>query len=68
MGMKIDFHACVFRNKPTGISANYYNNNKNAGTCSGSPENKKIGFGAVGLFSHNNIEIFYVLLSQNIKI
>ena len=63
--MKIDFHACVFRNKPTGISANYYNNNKNAGTCSGSPE---IGFGAVGLFSHNNIGIFYVLLSQNIKI
>ena len=63
--MKIDFHACVFRNKPTGISAN---NNKNAGTCSGSPENKKIGFGAVGLFSHNNIGIFYVLLSQNIKI
>ena len=33
-----------------------------------SPENKKIGFGAVGLFSHNNIGIFYVLLSQNIKI
>lgn len=35
---------------------------------SGSPENKKIGFGAVGLFSHNNIGIFYVLLSLNIKI
>ena len=66
--MKIDFHACVFRNKPTGISANYYNNNKNAELVSGSPENKKIGFGAVGLFSHNNIGIFYVLLSQNIKI
>ena len=33
-----------------------------------SPENKKIGFGAVGSFSHNNIRIFYVLLSLNIKI